>query len=170
MAALLKSFLISSLTQLAITTLLPFFYSSCCSRNRIVPHYPNFFFPSSTTAAVQQKSIQQVTLFPFFCNGISITVSSDFLTNPILDYNSSFLLLQQLLFKKLIQQTWPVRTPRPVASKLAADTPLLTGQVRYFLFLCVDCSSRVQSSAHYPKARGDDVEKMKPTDGRQMNR
>ncbi|XP_024978009.1 V-type proton ATPase catalytic subunit A-like [Cynara cardunculus var. scolymus] len=24
-------------------------------------------------------------------------------------------------------QTWPVRTPRPVASKLAADTPLLTG-------------------------------------------
>lgn len=25
-------------------------------------------------------------------------------------------------------QTWPVRTPRPVASKLAADTPLLTGQ------------------------------------------
>ncbi|KAF7098304.1 hypothetical protein CFC21_100055 [Triticum aestivum] len=24
--------------------------------------------------------------------------------------------------------TWPVRTPRPVASKLAADTPLLTGQ------------------------------------------
>uniref|UniRef100_A0ACD6ANV3 Uncharacterized protein n=1 Tax=Avena sativa TaxID=4498 RepID=A0ACD6ANV3_AVESA len=25
--------------------------------------------------------------------------------------------------------TWPVRTPRPVASKLAADTPLLTGQV-----------------------------------------
>ncbi|CAA6669608.1 unnamed protein product [Spirodela intermedia] len=26
-------------------------------------------------------------------------------------------------------QTWPVRTPRPVATKLAADTPLLTGQV-----------------------------------------
>ncbi|KAK9099739.1 hypothetical protein Scep_023169 [Stephania cephalantha] len=25
-------------------------------------------------------------------------------------------------------QTWPVRTPRPVAAKLAADTPLLTGQ------------------------------------------
>ncbi|GFZ08189.1 vacuolar ATP synthase subunit A [Actinidia rufa] len=25
-------------------------------------------------------------------------------------------------------QTWPVRTPRPVTSKLAADTPLLTGQ------------------------------------------
>ncbi|KAE9468080.1 hypothetical protein C3L33_00028, partial [Rhododendron williamsianum] len=25
-------------------------------------------------------------------------------------------------------QTWPVRSPRPVASKLAADTPLLTGQ------------------------------------------
>uniref|UniRef100_A0A251SR95 Putative P-loop containing nucleoside triphosphate hydrolase n=1 Tax=Helianthus annuus TaxID=4232 RepID=A0A251SR95_HELAN len=24
--------------------------------------------------------------------------------------------------------TWPVRTPCPVASKLAADTPLLTGQ------------------------------------------
>jgi len=26
-------------------------------------------------------------------------------------------------------QTWPVRSPRPIASKLAADTPLLTGQV-----------------------------------------
>ncbi|THU55512.1 hypothetical protein C4D60_Mb11t07360 [Musa balbisiana] len=26
-------------------------------------------------------------------------------------------------------QTWPVRTPRPVAAKLAADTPLLTGQI-----------------------------------------
>lgn len=26
-------------------------------------------------------------------------------------------------------QTWPVRSPRPVAAKLAADTPLLTGQV-----------------------------------------
>jgi len=26
-------------------------------------------------------------------------------------------------------QEWPVRTPRPVAAKLAADTPLLTGQV-----------------------------------------
>nr|GMD63092.1 V-type proton ATPase catalytic subunit A [Ipomoea batatas] len=25
-------------------------------------------------------------------------------------------------------QTWPVCTPRPVAEKLAADTPLLTGQ------------------------------------------
>jgi len=25
-------------------------------------------------------------------------------------------------------QTWPVRSPRPIASKLAADTPLLTGQ------------------------------------------
>ncbi|XP_074564337.1 V-type proton ATPase catalytic subunit A-like isoform X2 [Curcuma longa] len=25
-------------------------------------------------------------------------------------------------------QTWPVRTPRPVSAKLAADTPLLTGQ------------------------------------------
>jgi V-type H+-transporting ATPase subunit A len=26
-------------------------------------------------------------------------------------------------------QTWPVRSPRPVMEKLAADTPLLTGQV-----------------------------------------
>ncbi|CAN1298843.1 hypothetical protein LINPERPRIM_LOCUS23971, partial [Linum perenne] len=76
----------------------------CCSRNRIAPHYAKFFFPSSTTAAVQEKSIQQVTLFPFFCNGISITVSSDFLTHPILDYNPSSLLLQQLLLKKSIQQ------------------------------------------------------------------
>ncbi|XVF57885.1 hypothetical protein PTKIN_Ptkin07bG0018400 [Pterospermum kingtungense] len=33
------------------------------------------------------------------------------------------------LYRKLVLgQTWPVRTPRPVASKLAADTPLLTGQ------------------------------------------
>ncbi|CAN1304832.1 hypothetical protein LINPERPRIM_LOCUS26325 [Linum perenne] len=67
-------------------------------------HIMPSFFPSSTTAAVQEKSIQQVTLFPFFCNGISITVSSDFLTHPILDYNSSSLLLQQLLLKKSIQQ------------------------------------------------------------------
>lgn len=33
------------------------------------------------------------------------------------------------LFCLRICQSWPVRTPRPVASKLAADTPLLTGQV-----------------------------------------
>ena len=25
-------------------------------------------------------------------------------------------------------QTWPVRSPRPVAAKLLANTPLLTGQ------------------------------------------
>ncbi|KAE8775244.1 V-type proton ATPase catalytic subunit A [Hordeum vulgare] len=31
-------------------------------------------------------------------------------------------------YVELEQQTWPVRTPRPVASKLAADTPLLKGQ------------------------------------------
>nr|KAJ0193477.1 hypothetical protein LSAT_V11C800454630 [Lactuca sativa] len=29
---------------------------------------------------------------------------------------------------------WPVRTPRPVAFKLVADTPLLTGQQTIFLF------------------------------------
>ncbi|KAJ3323913.1 hypothetical protein HDV06_000889 [Boothiomyces sp. JEL0866] len=35
-------------------------------------------------------------------------------------------------------QTWPVRTPRPVADKLAADYPLLTGQrVLDALFPCV---------------------------------
>lgn len=34
-------------------------------------------------------------------------------------------------------QTWPVRTPRPVASKLAADTPLLTGQVNLIVFYCL---------------------------------
>ena len=35
-------------------------------------------------------------------------------------------------------QTWPVRTPRPVADKLAADYPLLTGQrVLDSLFPCV---------------------------------
>ncbi|RRT44675.1 hypothetical protein GW17_00020134 [Ensete ventricosum] len=33
------------------------------------------------------------------------------------------------MFPDLFLQTWPVRTPRPVAAKLAADTPLLTGQV-----------------------------------------
>lgn len=32
-------------------------------------------------------------------------------------------------------QTWPVRTPRPVAAKLPADTPLLTGQVTILPFL-----------------------------------
>ena len=36
-------------------------------------------------------------------------------------------------------QTWPVRTPRPVASKLAADTPLLTGQVTSIIVI-VACS------------------------------
>ncbi|KAM0046458.1 putative H(+)-transporting two-sector ATPase [Helianthus debilis subsp. tardiflorus] len=30
--------------------------------------------------------------------------------------------------KYTMLQTWPIRTPCPVASKLAADTPLLTGQ------------------------------------------
>jgi len=34
-------------------------------------------------------------------------------------------------------QTWPVRTPRPVASKLAADTPLLTGQVNLLVSDCL---------------------------------
>ena len=34
-------------------------------------------------------------------------------------------------------QTWPVRTPRPVASKLAADTPLLTGQVNSVVTKCL---------------------------------
>lgn len=32
-------------------------------------------------------------------------------------------------------QTWPVRSPRPVATKLAADTPLLTGQVAFIFIL-----------------------------------
>lgn len=27
-----------------------------------------------------------------------------------------------------MKQTWPVRSPRPVAEKLLANTPLLTGQ------------------------------------------
>nr|KAJ0206664.1 hypothetical protein LSAT_V11C500283360 [Lactuca sativa] len=31
---------------------------------------------------------------------------------------------------------WPVRTPRPVAFKLVADTPLLTGQVSFKSFSC----------------------------------
>jgi V-type H+-transporting ATPase subunit A len=30
--------------------------------------------------------------------------------------------------KYTMMQVWPVRTPRPVADKLAADYPLLTGQ------------------------------------------
>ncbi|CAI9270642.1 unnamed protein product [Lactuca saligna] len=32
------------------------------------------------------------------------------------------------------EQAWPVHTPRPVAFKLVADTPLLTGQQTIFLF------------------------------------
>ncbi|CAI9270296.1 unnamed protein product [Lactuca saligna] len=32
------------------------------------------------------------------------------------------------------EQAWPVRTPRPVAFQLVADTPLLTGQQTIFLF------------------------------------
>ncbi|KAI8909624.1 ATP synthase alpha/beta family, nucleotide-binding domain-containing protein [Gorgonomyces haynaldii] len=40
--------------------------------------------------------------------------------------------------KHTMLQTWPVRTPRPVADKLAADYPLLTGQrVLDALFPCV---------------------------------
>jgi V-type H+-transporting ATPase subunit A len=27
-----------------------------------------------------------------------------------------------------MKQTWPVRSPRPVAEKMLANTPLLTGQ------------------------------------------
>jgi hypothetical protein len=34
-------------------------------------------------------------------------------------------------------QSWHVRTPRPVASKLAADTPLLTDQVSSMFILCL---------------------------------
>ena len=30
--------------------------------------------------------------------------------------------------KYTMKQTWPVRSPRPVAEKLLANTPLLTGQ------------------------------------------
>jgi V-type H+-transporting ATPase subunit A len=30
--------------------------------------------------------------------------------------------------KFCMRQLWPVRAPRPVAQKLLADTPLLTGQ------------------------------------------
>ncbi|CAI9268432.1 unnamed protein product [Lactuca saligna] len=36
--------------------------------------------------------------------------------------------------KRCIGQAWPVHTPRPVAFKLVADTPLLTGQQTIFLF------------------------------------
>ncbi len=32
------------------------------------------------------------------------------------------------LQKYTMKQTWPVRSPRPVAEKLLANTPLLTGQ------------------------------------------
>ncbi|CAI9291536.1 unnamed protein product [Lactuca saligna] len=32
------------------------------------------------------------------------------------------------------EQAWPVHTPRPVAFKLVADTPILTGQQTIFLF------------------------------------
>jgi V-type H+-transporting ATPase subunit A len=40
--------------------------------------------------------------------------------------------------KHTMLQTWPVRTPRPCAEKLAADFPLLTGQrVLDALFPCV---------------------------------
>jgi V-type H+-transporting ATPase subunit A len=40
--------------------------------------------------------------------------------------------------KFTMKQLWPVRTPRPVTEKLAADYPLLTGQrVLDALFPCV---------------------------------
>ncbi|KAF9599618.1 hypothetical protein IFM89_001208 [Coptis chinensis] len=49
------------------------------------------------------------------------------LTNLLLDKVLE-LEFQGVKKKVTMLQTWPVRSPRPVASKLAADTPLLTGQ------------------------------------------
>ena len=51
-----------------------------------------------------------------------------------LDHDKMF-----LMWLSMYLQTWPVRTPRPVASKLAADTPLLTGQVTSIIV--IDASS-----------------------------
>ncbi|KAE8673405.1 V-type proton ATPase catalytic subunit A [Hibiscus syriacus] len=49
---------------------------------------------------------------------------------PMKEHKDNVLELEFQGVKKQITmlQTWPVRTPRPVASKLAADTPLLTEQ------------------------------------------
>lgn len=46
-----------------------------------------------------------------------------------------FVIANYILFWFACLQSWPVRTPRPVASKLAADTPLLTGQVDWMFIL-----------------------------------
>lgn len=48
-------------------------------------------------------------------------------------------------YVELEQQTWPVRTPRPVASKLAADTPLLKGQVCVQLILSFSFHNKICS-------------------------
>ncbi|KAF8400206.1 hypothetical protein HHK36_013502 [Tetracentron sinense] len=46
----------------------------------------------------------------------------------IMFLNSHIAIFSYICLWFTLLQTWPVRTPRPVASKLAADTPLLTGQ------------------------------------------
>ncbi len=46
--------------------------------------------------------------------------------NPTL--NLPFIPISHPAQKYKMLQTWPVRSPRPVAAKLLANTPLLTGQ------------------------------------------
>nr|GMD87446.1 V-type proton ATPase catalytic subunit A [Ipomoea batatas] len=43
-------------------------------------------------------------------------------------------------------KTWPLRTPRPVAAKLAADTPLLTRQVTN---VSIDTTYHIESLCYY---------------------
>ncbi|RUS19910.1 V-type proton ATPase catalytic subunit A [Endogone sp. FLAS-F59071] len=50
-----------------------------------------------------------------------------------------------------MMQLWPVRSPRPVAEKLSADFPLLTGQrVLDALFPCVQGGTTAIPDSHFP--------------------
>lgn len=68
----------------------------------------------------KQFTMLQVVYFSML---LIFTTLVALLTRLMEDWRMSTLLIYVDL------QAWPVRTPRPVLSKLAADTPLLTGQV-----------------------------------------
>jgi hypothetical protein len=53
---------------------------------------------------------------------------SNLIIVPLVPVVVSFSHLQGQKKKYSMMQLWPVRSPRPVAQKLLADTPLLTGQ------------------------------------------
>lgn len=59
------------------------------------------------------------------CSGVQ-SIQTTFLYSSA--HLSLTLRLCAVLQKYTMKQTWPVRSPRPVAEKMLANTPLLTGQ------------------------------------------